>query len=101
MNDARKIFIYLILIWGMYLLYLCGLDMYFVFVKNQVEGWYNYGNCFIATMPIAFVLVSRKCLLGKYKFLSMLIIFLIGILVSYFSLLWVLMDFHLSIGGSI
>ncbi len=82
-----------------YLLFLCTLDLYFVFVAGQERGWYNDLGLFVFTMPFAF---------GYYSYMKtnrslvwVAISLLLGIVLAYIEFMWVAIEFHSLIGGEI
>jgi hypothetical protein len=86
---------------ALYLAYLCALDVYFVKVANEEQGWYNSAALLIFTLPIAIAAVGYKLLPKPHNVVFAFTSVPIGLAISDLELLWVATSFHSMIGGKI
>ena len=82
-----------------YLMFLCSLDLVFVLLLEQKQGWYNSLVLLIFTLPFVMSFYVYKKVSTSIAFL--LATFICGLLISYVELMWVSIEFHTLIGGDI
>ena len=84
-----------------YLVFLCVLDYYFVIHANEVVGWYNKAAFLVFTLPLVLAGVGYKLLSYPMNTVFAFVSIPVGLVISYFELLWVATEFHTYIGGTL
>jgi len=104
MNIFLKLIVINVSLASAYLVYLCVLDMLFVFVMEEKVSFLNNLPFLIIIMPFLSVYLSITQLAFvdnvKIKLFVLSCVFLVMAVASFFELLWVATHFHSMIGGS-
>ncbi|ESP90548.1 hypothetical protein N483_14515 [Pseudoalteromonas luteoviolacea NCIMB 1944] len=98
-GELLKHLIKLVIIASIYLLFLCTLDLIFVLALEQKQGWYNSLVLLTFTLPIVMSFYVYKKV--SKSIVLMLLTFISGLVISYIEFMWVSIEFHTLIGGSI
>ncbi|UYM15949.1 hypothetical protein [Endozoicomonas euniceicola] len=88
-----------------FLIYLCVLDLLFVFIMNKQKSFINDMMLLIAAMPFIGTFLTFKMTNGfgtiKARISISLAFFLVLVVVGYIEILWVATHFHFFLGGNI